>query len=102
VWENTHFFLALVAFAVTSGADIVLVFFVPLGMWQNVLIVGLFGVPTSLSILYFYLIEEDNTSTSSHDPHQLISLVTNETSLIYNFDFIHAQCNQSLVDRFSS
>ena len=54
-----QFFLALVAFAVAGGADIVLMFFVLHGVWQIVLIVGLFGVPTSLSILYFYLIQED-------------------------------------------
>jgi hypothetical protein len=55
VGENTHF-VALVMFAMASGVGIVLVFFVRHGVWQVVLIVGLFGVPTMLFISYFSLI----------------------------------------------
>lgn len=58
VWEETHFF-ASGAFAVFGVVGIVLVFFVPSGLWQFLLIAGLFFVPTALSILYSYMVRED-------------------------------------------
>jgi hypothetical protein len=58
VWNDTHF-VAMVAFAMASGAGIVLMFFMPQVVWQIVWFVGLFGVPTTLSILYSYFIWED-------------------------------------------
>lgn len=58
VWDDTHF-VASLAFIAAGSAGIVLVFFVPQGIWQVVLIAGLFGVPTALSVLYSYLIRED-------------------------------------------
>jgi len=58
VWEETHFF-ASSAFAVTVVVGVVLVFFVPSGLWQLLLIAGLFLVPTALSILYSYIVRED-------------------------------------------
>ena len=48
VWEDTHF--------MANGPGIVLVFFMPQGVWQVVLFVDLCDVPTALSILYYYLI----------------------------------------------
>lgn len=58
VWEETHFF-ASCAFAVSGVVGIVLVFFVPSGLWHLLIIAGLFFAPTALSVLYSYAIRED-------------------------------------------
>lgn len=58
VWEETHY-LASYAFAVAGVLGVVLVFFVPQGLWQLLLVAGLFFLPTTLSILYSYIIRED-------------------------------------------
>lgn len=58
VWEETHFF-ASYAFGVAGVVGVVLVFFVPSGLWQWVLIAGLFSVPAALATVYSYLIRED-------------------------------------------
>jgi uncharacterized membrane protein len=58
VWEETHF-LASYAFAVAGVLGLVLVFIVPQGLWQLLVVAGLFVLPTALSILYSYTIRED-------------------------------------------
>ena len=58
VWADTHFFASYI-FAVSGVAGIVLVFFVPPGLWQLLVIAGLFFVPTAISVLYAYIIREE-------------------------------------------
>lgn len=58
VWADTHFFASYI-FALSGIAGIVLVFFVPPGLWQLLVIAGLFFLPTALSVLYSYIIRED-------------------------------------------
>lgn len=58
VWHDTHFFACCI-FAVFGVVGVVLVFFVPPGLWQLLVIGGLFFAPPALSVLYSYLIREE-------------------------------------------
>ncbi|KAG0559830.1 hypothetical protein M758_10G127200 [Ceratodon purpureus] len=58
VWADTHFFASCI-FLVTGVVGLVLVFFVPPGLWQLLVIAGLFFAPTAISVLYSYIIREE-------------------------------------------
>jgi hypothetical protein len=49
----------------------------------------------------FLSFERIYTSTSSGHPHELVSFAANMTNLMHILGFIHAHCNQSVVNCFS-